>query len=543
MKKLFACVIGLALLFYFVCWRLPSTQPALLTSLPCHTTALLAPLDSRPVCTSLPQALGTLAGTRVILPPIGFLDNYQKPADRQKLYLWLGDNISKADAVIISADLLIHGGLTNSRQQYGSGADEKQFMEVMGRLRQEYPAKNISAFSIVPRLLVSDHLLPDSWYQWHLMRYATLRDMTETFGDLYLTRQQEKLAAQIPPEILQKYLNLYKTNDDFNRSFVQLAANNITTVVGQDDGSSFGLPNRNLTHAQMYGAHFENSYTTYGADELAAVLIARNYLQSMRRTPKIYLQYAADGMEFMYMPFMAASVGQTLRDKVQLLGAQVVQRAADADIIIYVNCGSDSFKPGKKQADELAQLIDSGKSVALIDLAADFTEDELLMPRLLDRGAPLNRLTAYAGWNTFSNSAGTALAQAVIVHVRSGKLNSDELAALRAANMRFIVTRLLDDYAYQKLYHHQLRSTLKQHDYDPDNLSAAGQGMAQMLTQQFINRKAAELLHYNLGRTPFYTADGKDYYLRSIDTGVYFPWNRVFEVGLDVKTEVGVKKY
>ena len=540
MKKLFLCVLCLALLFYFACWRLPESMPVALPKLPMHSTTLLLPLDSRPVCTSLPIEIGKLAGTRVILPPIGFLDNYQKPADRQKLYLWLRDNLPAADNAIISADLLIHGGLINSRLPYGTEKDGQNFIAALSQLNKSYPEKNISSFAIVPRLLVSDHLLPDRWYQWHLMRYATLRDMTETFGDPYLTAEQEKLAAKIPPEILQKYLNLYKNNDNFNRSFVQLADAGITTVIGQDDGSSFGLPNRNLTHAQMYGAHTPNSYTTYGADELAAVLIAREFLKQENAAPKIYLHYAAPAMEFMYMPFMAASVGQTLRDKSRLLGAQLVKQSDDADIIVYVNCGSDSFKPGKAQAQELAQLIGSGKHVALIDLAANFNEDELLMPQLLHYNVPVNRLTAYAGWNTFSNSAGTALAQAVIFQVRSSKLSGDELAALHADNLHFIVTRLLDDYVYQKLYHSQLRNILAQHDYDADNLNAAGQTMAQLLTQQFINRKAAELLHYNLGRTPFYTVDGKAYYLRSIDADVYLPWSRVFEVGMEVNTSVGI---
>lgn len=540
-KKLLAFISGLALLFYFACWRLPDSRPVDLPSLPCGSTTLLAPLDSRPVCTSLPVEIGRLAGTRVILPPIGFLDNYQKPADREKLYLWLGDNMAGADNAIISADLFIHGGLLNSRLQHGSESDGEKLISALRGLQKNYPEKNISSFAIVPRLLVSDHLLPDRWYQWHLMRYATLRDMAETFGDPYLTAQQQRLAAQIPHEILQKYLNLYKANDAFNRSFVQLADVGVTTVIGQDDGSSFGLPNRNLTYAQMYGAHQSSSYATYGADELAAVLIARNYLQQQKYTPKIYLRYAAAGMEFMYMPFMAASVGQTLRDKARLAGAQLVENAAAADIILYVNCGSDSFKPGRQQALELAELLSSGRHIALIDLAADFTEDELVIPQLLRYDAPINKLAAYAGWNTFSNSAGTALAQAVIFAGRSRTVQGDELAALHADNLHFTVTRLLDDYVYQKLYHAQLRSALAKYAYDADNLSTAGQGMAQMLTQQFINRKAAELLHYNLGRTSFYNADGKAYYLRSIAVSVYFPWNRVFEVGLNVKTETGVR--
>ena len=43
-----------------------------------------------------------------------------------------------------------------------------------------------------------------------------------------------------------------------------------------------------------------------------------------------------------------------------------------------------------------------------------FEAEELLLPQLLANNAPINKLAAYAAWNTFSNSSGTALAQGLI---------------------------------------------------------------------------------------------------------------------------------
>ena len=93
-------------------------------------------------------------------------------------------------------------------------------------------------FSVIPRLLVSDQLIPDSWYQWHLMRYATLKDMAETFGDPYFTRQLLAIDARIPDDIKTKYSSLYADNDSFNKKLVQLArADGLTLAIGQDDAS------------------------------------------------------------------------------------------------------------------------------------------------------------------------------------------------------------------------------------------------------------------------------------------------------------------
>lgn len=540
MKKFLFFLIFSVLLFYFACWQLPAAQPVKIQPLPPNSTTLLLPLDSRPVCTEMAKELGSLAGTTVILPPKGFLDNYQQPAAREKLYLWLHDNLSGKNNAIISSDLLIHGGLINSRLPLGQMEDQRYFLSEMQQLQTAHPNTQVSVFSIIPRLLVSDHLLPDRWYQWHLMQYARLKDMTETFNDPQLTLELLEIENKIPQDILKKYTSLYSNNDRFNKYLLTLPLSNIYTVIGQDDGSSFGLPNRNTNHARMYAAG-RSGHITYGADEIAAVLIARNYLQQQHYVPAIYLQYAAPEMEFLYMPFMAASVGETLRDKIALAGAKLTEDKNLADIILYINCGNDNFQPHKKQVQELQQLLNDYKHVALVDLSANYTEDELLMPLLLRHNVPLNKLSAYAGWNTFSNSAGTAIAQAVIFAGRCQQLPPEQQPALYAANLTFTAERLLDDYVYQKLFCPELKKTLEMHDYDSYNLSPDGQYLAQMLTQQYMNRKTAELLHYNLGRTPFYSTAEKDYYLTELTAAVYMPWNRVFEIGLDVNTAFGIQ--
>lgn len=538
MKKILFFLVFSVLLFYFACWRLPSAQPVKILPLPQDSTTLLLPLDSRPVCTEMPRQLGRLAGTDVILPPIGFLDNYRQPAARENLYLWLQDNLADKDYAIISSDLLIHGGLINSRLPRGGAEDQRHFLSEMLRLQAAFPEVQCSVFSIIPRLLVSDHLLPDRWYQWHLMQYARLKDMTETFNDPQLTLELLEIEGRIPQDILKKYTSLYGNNDRFNKELLTLPLSHIYTVIGQDDGSSFGLPNRNTNHARMY-AEARTGHITYGADEIASVLIARNYLQRMHCSPSIYLQYASPEMEFIYMPFMAASVGETLRDKVALAGARLTENKAEADIILYINCGNDSFQPQKQQAQELQLLLDGQQHVALIDLAASYREEELLMPLLLQYDVTINKLAAYAGWNTFSNSAGTAIAQAVIFAVRCQKLPPELLPSLYAANLTFTAERLLDDYVYQKLFCPQLKQALGSRNYDAYDLTPDGQHLAQELTRQYLNRKTAELLHYNLGRTPFYSMPEQDYFLTGLSASVYLPWNRVFEIGLDVTPAFG----
>lgn len=366
-------------------------------------------------------------------------------------------------------------------------------------------------------------------------------DMIETFNDLELTREEEELAARIPDDILEKYISLYRANDRFNKDFAKLSAGNFMTVIGQDDGSIFGLPNRNLKYARIYEKGIPNAYTTYRAGEIAAVLVGLAYLHQQNYQPKVFLQYAAQEMEFMYMPFMAVSVGETLRDKLHLIGAAESENIETADIVIYVNCGSESNKPGRKQAEWVWNLIKNNKRTALIDLSANFNADELLLPKLLEENVAVNKLAVYAGWNTFSNSAGTAITQEVIFSVLCQQLGDADLPDLYASNVRFLISMILEDYIYQKLYHDKLQKEMQGRNFNPVLLTEKQQQVAQLLVQQYINLKTTELLHYNLGRTPFYVKVNKEYYIKDLQTEIYFHWNRIFEIGFDLQTTFGYK--
>lgn len=548
MKKFISVFLGILLMLYCLYWQLPFTKIVYEDKLPANRSLLLLPLDSRPVCTELVQELGQLGSLNVILPPKQLLDNYKKPADKEKLLLWLKDNLKKQDEAIISADLLLYGGLLHSRQDFTNPMEQKQLLAALQQITNDAPNLHASVFSVIPRLLVSDEMLPDAWYQFHLMKYSQLFDMAEISSDPYITNELYDYIEQIPPITLIKYRSLYANNEDFHKQLLILANKQLEIFIGQDDGSPFGLPHRSARHAQAFiKSNDLESYATvtYGADELASLLLARSYLRNYpsQWTPKVYLQYADSSVEFYHMPYMTDSVGATLRNQLKMVGAAEAAFPEEADIVLYVNCGHNKYKPADKQVQELTQLINSGKHIALVDSAANFNTDELLVPLLLDQGAPINRLSAYAGWNTFGNSSGTAIAQAIIFAGQSKTLQKKLLPALYSANLRFNVERLLDDYCYQKLLHPTLKHELYVMGHTHNDLTKEGMDYCNERVQIFSSLQAEILLHSNLGRTPFYSQNGTDYYLRNIYVGANLPWNRIFEVRLDVFTEIGTKTH
>ena len=192
---------------------LPSSTPLQLAQPTPTQSVLLLPLDSRPVCSTMVQKLGTLAGLNVILPPKSYLDNYQTPSDRQKLFQWLQTNQLLCDYSIISADNLLHGGLLAARMNTATPSEED---ELLKQLRQLPITKQQAIFSVIPRLLVSDQLLPDRWYQYQLMRYSQLADMVRITGSFALTQELRRTEAKIPAKVLDKYRSRYQQSDRFN---------------------------------------------------------------------------------------------------------------------------------------------------------------------------------------------------------------------------------------------------------------------------------------------------------------------------------------
>lgn len=528
-----------------ICLRLalPSSTPLRLKQQPPTQSILLLPLDSRPVCSTMVQKLGALAGLNVILPPKACLDNYRTPSDRQKLLQWLQTNQPKYDYSIISADNLLHGGLLSARMNTATPSEEDELLEQLPITRQQ------AIFSVIPRLLVSDQLLPDRWYQYQLMRYSQLADMVRITGSFALTQELRRTEAKIPPKVLEKYRSRYQQSDRFNLGLLKLATDDRRITFGQDDASPIGLPHASAVKLQSSIAAQklqQQAQLTYGADEIASLLLVRYYLQQSNWQPKVYLNYASPKTESADMPYMAVCVGAALRNQLKLIGASEVSTPDSADLICYVNCGNDDFRPSAKQAQELQQMLDQDYKVALIDSSTNFEAEELLLPQLLANNVPINKLAAYAAWNTFSNSSGTALAQGLLFCGRLRQLQTagadpERLAALFAANLNFTAERILEDYYYQKLVHPQLRQTLEAFGTNPVELDSEDKTATEQYIQGKLSLQAYKLLHDNLGRTPFYQQNGQSYYLRDLSVGAKLPWARIFEVELQVWTHTGVK--
>lgn len=535
MKKLFIILSIISIgIFYHTLTHRGSVFS--FTPLASNSALTVVPLDSRPPCRDFTAQLGQLAGYDIKLPPNEIMDNKETPAQTKALQGWLNNSLTHSQGAIISTDILAFGGLLQNRLGPLEPTQKQELLAYLTTLRQRNAAKPLYVYSVIPRLLVSDHILPDRWYQWHLMQWSV--SMDKKLQKLpYDVTQYKELQAEIPLALKVKYTQLYWQNALWNRELIKLAQENDFThlTIGQDDAMEFGLPNHNRLDVQETFGKLKTPATykvTQGADEIGTLAVATLFLEQHKHRPKIFLAYSTPKTKQMLLHFVPLTLEQIAKDKINMLQGELVTTPEQADFVLFIHCGDDN---GESYADAAAKVKSYMQKapLALVDLSMNFMAGESLLPALMAAGAPLPQLLSYSGWNTASNAIGSAVAQGAIVSLQSRLLPPEQLPTLYAQNFKFNCARFLDDWAYQR----EIRYKVKEFE-ELNGINANATAPHTALVANYIARELglykSLLLYTNLNRHPFYTDGKAAYYLDDLDYQVQLPWDRTFEIDLKV---------
>ncbi len=510
-------------------------------SLPAETSWAFVPLDNRPPCRQFTEELGAMAGIQLTAPPDEWMDWYEKPASVPEIKNWLATELPGRDGALLSTDLLMFGGLLHSRTIVADEQRSGTFFSDMETLMDKNPGKPFYFYAVIPRLLISDQVLPDRWYQWHLMTWAINMDK-KIRGIPYDEPLYERVKAEIPMDLKWKYMTLYQNNDRFNQELIDFTVSHRAAdlVIGQDDAHPYGLPNYNRTNIQKYVEAYESPppiYTSQGADELGALAVSRIFSRRTGWIPKVKVMYGLPAMKDYTLHFVPLTLDRIADEKIRLGSAARTDSLEEADYILFIHCGNDGRENYSAIADTVKSLM-ARKPLALVDLSAHYAAGECLLPHLLANGTLIGRLLSYSGWNTASNAIGTAVAQGNIVSGQAKRLPDQALPSLYAQNLTFNAARFLDDWAYQKMIRPHL-SILGKLNGAPE---PAVQDTTLPAATRYMNRELAfynTLLVWYLRRTPFYEKEGTAYYLRDMTFDAAFPWERAFEIVLKVHPVFG----
>jgi len=540
---LLAGLLVVALAFYHLALHPAATLTPIAPIRTLSSRVLLVPLDSRPPCRQHVVDLGRIGGIDVVPPPNECMDYYSQPGDTAAIRDWLMQETRPGDAVIISIDQLLFGGLLAAREQAAPPARQDALVAYLRAFHTAHPDVPVYAFSILPRLTPQDTI---DGYDERRALIAYSRLVGKRAAGLAVDNDElAALRAKISDESLATYEAHFRENGELNEKLVALTKDGTLTrlVLGQDDGEPYGIPNIEKSSIQLtidaLGLTDKQCFLTHGADEIAQTLLAAYVCEQHDYHPRITVTTTDPGAKTRVMPYMAVDCATVAEEKIRLIGGTPTSDEKDANLTLFLSANdSDKGSLDTRQAavDFLSQHL-SSNAIALVDLSKHFDAAEPLLPLLLERDIPLTRLAAYAGWNTTSNAIGTALAAMTIREAcTQDALAPDEARALAAESARFLQNRVLEDFFYLKADIDPINHALKKAGYTNTadlDLEHNHRWATQML-QQKLAQQAAIYKHTKSLRAPFPVPQtGEQLAIYDLSTDASFPWPRTFEIYLE----------
>lgn len=530
---------ALAILFHF---NLVHTATPLVPKFsPPRLTIALIPLDSRPPCTDYVEKLAAMSEFQVVLPASEFLDNYRRAGNTEALRHWLAQEAAHSDAAIVSVDMLVHGGLLASREGNSHYTEVAATIHLLQTIHQDHPHIQLYAFNIIPRLFIADNPLTEK-FKPMMSEWAILQETIRIFENPVDVSRLNTIEAKLPPELLERYRNLYRDNRQLNTQLLELVQSGILAglVLGQDDSTPFGLGNLErqwLESVVMHKSTLQNKvFVTRGTDEVALCLLGQVVSDTVGYKNKVYVHYTEASTADLIMPYMPGPLSRTVADKLTISNAEQCWDQSIADYILVIHAGTARSQRTElsKSAILIKEWIASGKQVALVDLAEDWQSDQTLLPLLQNNKIPLHQLIAYAGWNTASNSIGTAVTQATMVLNGNRAYAADAPLRRDLQRVGFLAERLLDDWYYQKSFRPVLNTSLQRQKINPYDLQSERNNVSRKIELQLTDTfplLVERVWQNDLFHMPA-PAPGA-YAIEGWQVSISLPWDRTFEIRIE----------
>lgn len=454
---------------------------------------LFVPLDDRPVTMDMVVDLARAAGVDVRTPDRAVLGDRDRPGEVDRVWEWLDHEVaSGASALIASVEMLCLGGLVASRKS------EAEFEDIAPRLRRLY--------EIAPRV--------------------------PTYISAAIPRTPVHPTAEDAPDAALQHRTRHL---QMNTDLIDAASRGRLRylLIGQDDTSprSPGQAERESLQAHVEAIGAPNVLLTSGADELNARLLARWLNDLTGASPAVRILYTYPESAEQIPLYESTLLVQTVGEHVRSAGCALVDfmpERAETDILLWVHNFKDRQREARDQPETLdhdrveviLKQVDAAAKreevVALADVRYANGADRTVVGRLLHEPR-FAGIVAYGGWNTCSNSLGTAISQAVVAHHLRATLPEDD-----RAYRQVLFLRILDDWGYQSVIRPQLARWVEDHGGSPADLGGH-ESTAEVLALQGLRNDALPALQASFRHHP------------TVVHRVTFPWHRLFEVRIDLE--------
>ncbi|HPZ09051.1 MAG TPA: DUF4127 family protein [Candidatus Eremiobacteraeota bacterium] len=488
------------------------------------------PLDDRPCNYCWAQKFLRNTSFKLLMPPRDIMGRFKIPAEREKIYLWLKNNVTSMDAIIMSMDLIAYGGLVASRRLDESLAEVRERIKFIEELKMLKPDLTVYAFSILMRISITVDS-PESQKYWkHIFEYSKLYYQIEYLKQLELKDRIKEIESEIPQDLLQTYLDTRKRNFTLNKEYLGfLEKNQIDFLVyAQEDAAEYGFHREEqaaLRKLIRKKELLEKVELITGTDEIGTLLLARYINVVSGYTPRIFVDYTFDKGKFFIAPYEDCCLNISIEEHIRLLGGIQGAEADNADIILLCHNSEqkamDLFTSYPVVFDDTAakvflkkfkKYLKIKKIIAVADVFYTNGGDPALI-ELLSSKKYLKFISSYTGLNTTSNSIGLTLGQAsLILTLKHDRKHIEEL----------LLERILDDCYYQTLIRPEISKKIISHGLSPLNLLEK--------SREYEEEIENKLMEY-LEKLCLYEKTSLKHF------SAILPWNRTFEVEIDMNID------
>ena len=496
---------------------------------------VMIPLDERPCNYKYPTILPK-EDYQVILPSKDIMCKHKEGANLNLLAEWLIEESVDADAIILSLDTLIFGGLVPSRLHHFSFSDLINRLDIIKKIKENNLKVKLYGLELIMRCPSYSSADEEPYY------YDYVGKEIHRLGELYHFESLNRLneAEKEELEYLKNYIKKDYIDDYLQRRDINLKVLLETLklvkeeyfdyfIVPQDDASEYGFTAMDQIRVRKYIKEnfLHTRISMYpAADDVGISLISRAVSDLNQYRPKVFVKYSSPKAPFCIPWFEDRMQDETIKYHIISAGGIRVYSLEEADIVLCVNMVSKMLHKDDSEYVEVYDIernlaefvnyikyaIGMKKVVAIADTAfCNGSDPELL--NLMNKEDLLLKVDTYAGWNTSSNTMGTTLGSAILYF-----FGRDEVSKLK-----FLMYRYYEDYGYM-VY---VRSDVTENSLPGLGLNYFDLKDKRDIVNEIVKDKVNNIMKRDL---PSLTK-----YISSIR--VNMPWNRMFETDITIEFE------
>jgi hypothetical protein len=301
---------------------------------------LYVPLDNRFATRGYFLSLAKTTPFTVTTPPSELIPGRNAkstPTNFTALFAFLEANLKSADVAVISAEMMLYGGLVASRVSNETQLVVQSRLQQFVDLLKQHPSVKIYVSTTVMRIPHNNAQPPNIedpwfWVRWGstIYNYSYFTDKYQQTKDAQAQAAATRAHALIPPSILENWLRRRSRNHNITKLLLQEQERAMFQFmpVTQDDSARYGFnvqEARELKSTVRGSQVLNQTVKVYpGADEVGLTLLARLAVRKQSQGVRVALIWRDANATTRIPNFESDPVIQTVQNQLDTAGGTLV---------------------------------------------------------------------------------------------------------------------------------------------------------------------------------------------------------------------------